>query len=89
MQKRIFNKLVDERFEKIANLDREVKRDHLIYRYKGDTSDLKFNEFDSGVDVINKIRDGKEDLTNVKNNQHFFKIHLGEIKRVLKNQMNK
>ena len=28
----IFNKLVDARVEKILNLDREVKRDNLIYR---------------------------------------------------------
>ena len=69
----MFNKLVDEGFEKIANLDREVKRDHLIYSYKGDTSALKFNEFDSGVDIINKIRDGREDLTNVKHSNIILK----------------
>ena len=80
MQKRIFNKLVDERFERIANLDREVKRDDLLYRYKGDTSDLKYNKFYSGVNIINKIRDGKEDLTNVKNNQYYFKRLLADVK---------
>ena len=79
IKKKIFNKLIDDRIEKITNLDSKVKRDDLIYRYKGDTSDLKFNEFYGGVDIINKIRDGKEDLSDIKNNQHYFKALLGEV----------
>ena len=71
---------MDERFEKINNLDGEVERDDLIYRYKGDTSDLKFNEFDTGVDIINNIRDGKQDLSDVKNNQYYFKRLLTDAK---------
>ena len=58
--------------ENITNVDSEGKRDDLIYRYNGDTSDLKFNEFDAGVDIINNTRDGKEDLSDVKNNQYYF-----------------
>ena len=87
--KKIFNKLVDDRIEKIINLDSKVKRDDLIYRYKGDISDLKFNEFDGGVDIINKIRDGKEELSDIKNIQHYFKALLGQVKKVLKNKKNK
>ena len=34
-QKEIFNKLIDERLEKITDLDERVNRDDLIYRYKG------------------------------------------------------
>ena len=34
-QKEIFNKLVDERIEKITDLDEKVNRNDLIYRYKG------------------------------------------------------
>ena len=67
--------------KKITNIDSEVKRNDLLYRYKGDTSDLKFNKFDGGVDIINKIRDGKEELRDIKNNQHYFKALLGEVKR--------
>ena len=36
MQKEIFNKLVDERLEKITDIDKNVKSDDLIYRYKVD-----------------------------------------------------
>ena len=43
-QKEIFNELVDERLEKITDLDKKVNSDDLIYRYKGNTADVKFNE---------------------------------------------
>ena len=65
-QKEIFNKLEDERVEKINDLDKKINRDDLIYRYKGNVADTKFNEFDNALDIINKIRDGRKDLTNVK-----------------------
>ena len=61
-QNQIFNKLVDERLEKITDLDRNVNSDDLICRYKGNTADVKFNEFDNAPDIIDKIRDGKIDI---------------------------
>ena len=78
-QKEMFNKLVDERLEKINNLDERVNRNDLIYRYKGKLADTKFDRFDNALDIINKIRDGKKDLAEVKNNQE--DLYLGEIKR--------
>ena len=65
-QKEIFNKLIDERLEKITDLDKRVNRDDLIYRYKGKLADTKFDEFDNALGIINKIRDGKKDLAKVK-----------------------
>ena len=53
----------------------------MIYRYKGNTADAKLNEFDNALDIIDKIRDGKIDLANVKNNQEKFKYYLAEIKK--------
>ena len=73
-QKEIFNELVDERLEKVNSND-------LIYRYKGNTANAKFGEFDNALDIINKIRDGKIDLADVKNNLQKFKSYLGEIKK--------
>ena len=64
-QKEIFNELVDERREKITDLDKKVNSDDLIYRYKGNTADVKFNEFDNALDIIDKIQDGKKDLADV------------------------
>ena len=45
-QKEIFNELVDERNKIISDLDKKVNRDDLIYRYKGNTSDLSFKGFE-------------------------------------------
>ena len=59
----------------------KVNRDDLIYRYKGKVADKKFNEFDSALDIINTIQDGKKGLADVKNNQQDFKLYLGEIKK--------
>ena len=55
-QKEIFNELVDERLEKITDLDKKVNSNDLIYRYKGNTPDLSFDEFDNAFDIIDKIR---------------------------------
>ena len=77
-KKKIFNKLVDERLEKITDLGKKVNRDDLINRYKGKLTDTKF---DNALGIINKIRDGKKDLAKVKNNQQDFKLSLGEIKK--------
>ena len=54
-QKKIFNELVDERLKKITDLDERVKSENLIYRYKGNTADSKFDEFDNALGIINKI----------------------------------
>ena len=42
-QKELFNKLIDERLEKIIDLDEKVNRDDLIYKYKGRLADTKFD----------------------------------------------
>ena len=88
-QKKIFNELVDERREKIVDLVEKVNSDDLIYRYKGNTPDLNFNEFDNALDIIEKIRDVKIDLADVKNNQEKFRSYLGEIKKGRKSKAQK
>ena len=84
-KKEIFNELVDQRLEKITALDKKVNGDDLIYRYKGNIADVNFNQFDNALDIIDKIRDGKIDLADVKNNQEKFKSYLREIKKEIKN----
>ena len=54
-QKEIFNKLVDQRLEKMTNLDKRVNSKNLIYRYKGNANNVKFDEFDNALNIINKI----------------------------------
>ena len=88
-QKEIFNKHVDKRREKLTNLDKKVNLDDLIYRYKGNTADLKFDKFDNALNIINKIQNGEMSLADVKNNQEKFKSYLGEIKKGNKKHRSK
>ena len=67
-QKEILNELVDERLEKITDLNKKVNSDDLIYRYKGNTVDAKFNKFDNVINIINKIQKSEIRLADVKNN---------------------
>ena len=68
---------------------KNVNSDDLIYRYKGNTPDLDFDEFDNAFDIIDKIRDGKINLSDVKNNPEKFKFYLGNIKKGNKKHRSK
>ena len=61
----------------------------MIYRYKGNIADVKFDECDNAFDIIDKIWDGKIHLTDVKNNQEKFKSYFGEIKKGNKKHRSK
>ena len=50
---------------------------------------MNFNEFDNALDILNKIRDGKKDLADVKSNQQKFKSFLGKIKKGNKSKEQK
>ena len=65
---------MDERLEKITDLDKKVNSDDLIYRYRGNAADVKFDEFDNALNFINKIQNGEIRLADVKNNQEKFKL---------------
>ena len=84
-QKEIFNELVDERPNKIIDLDEKVNSDDLTYRYKGNTADADFDEFDNALDITDKIQNGKINLADVKNNQEKFKSYHRETKKETKN----
>ena len=68
-QKEIFKELVDERREKIIDLVKKVNSDDLIYRYRGNTADVKFDEFDNALNIKTKIQNGDIRLADVKNNK--------------------
>ena len=60
---------------------RKVNSDNLIYRYRGNTANVKFDEFDNAFNIINKKQNGDIMLAYVKYNQEKFKSYLGEIKK--------
>ena len=82
-QKEIYNELTEEEKTKIENLDKSVDRakDKLIYQYKGNTSDVNFNEYIGAIDLINKIKDGDVSFKKAVNNQYELKSKLEEIKK--------
>ena len=84
-QKELYNELTKEMTE-IKNLDNSVDRDKdkLIYRYKGNTSDVDFREYYGAIDFINKIEDGYISLKQA------IKIKIRRIKkRKPKKEVNK
>ena len=52
--------------KKITDLGKKVDSDDLIYRYKGNTSDVKFDKFDNALNIINKIQNGEINVVDVK-----------------------
>ena len=49
--KEIYNKLTKESFEKINNLDKNVDTNKLVFKYKGNTADADFSEFDNALSL--------------------------------------
>ena len=39
---------------------KKVNRNDLIYKYKGNTTDAKFDKFDNALDIIDKIEKNDE-----------------------------
>ena len=52
-----------------------------MYRYKGKNPDERFDKYDNALDLINKKENGEIKLSEAKNNQIIFKLHLGEVKK--------
>ena len=65
-EKEIYNKLTEEGFDKINNLDKMVDTNRLEFIYKGNTADEDFSKFDNALDLINEIRDGEISLNEAK-----------------------
>ena len=82
-QKESCNELTEEKKTEAKNLDDSVdrNRDKLIYKCKGNTSDVDFSKYYGAIDLINKMKDGDISLKQVINNQHDLKLKLGEVKK--------
>ena len=82
----MFNKFADKRLDEKTKLDEKVNLDNLIYRYKGKTTDAKF---DNAFNLLDKIRNGKTTLADVKSDKIQFKSDLGKIKKRHKKQIKR
>ena len=54
-RKEILNELADKRLDEITELNEKINSDYLIYRYKGNTYDAKFGQFDNASSHLDKI----------------------------------
>ena len=81
LKKEIYNKLTEESFEKVNNLDKKVGIEKLLFEYKGNTPDEDFIKFDNALDLISKIRDGEISLSEAKDELEKLKSSMGEIKK--------
>ena len=88
-EKEIYNKLTEESFEKINNLDKKVDTNKLLFKYKGNTPDEDFSKFNNALNLINKIRDGEISFSEAKDEQTKLISDIGEIKRVQKETLIK
>ena len=82
-QKEIYNELTEKKKTEVKKIDKSVDRDRdkLIYKYKGNTSDINFVEYVGAIDLINKIKDGDISLKEAIKDQYELKLKLGEIKK--------
>ena len=78
MQKKDLRKLLSYKLQK------KVNPDNVIYRNKGSTADVKFNEFGNALNLLDKTKEDKINLADEKNYQIGFESNLGKIKKEAK-----
>ena len=83
-EKEIYDKLTEESFGKINNLEKRVDTNKLVLKYKSNATDEDFSKFDNAFDLIHKIRDGEISLNEAKDEQAKLKSKMGQIKKVQK-----
>ena len=62
--------MTEQKKDEIEKLDKTVNRKELLYKYKGNTSDVDFSEYYGAIDLINKIKNGEVSLRKAVNDQY-------------------
>ena len=88
-QKEIYNELTEEKKTEIKNLDNRLDRRKLLYKHKGNTSEVNFGKYFGAIVLINKIKDGDISLKQAINDQNGFKSYLREVKKGNPNRKSK
>ena len=58
-----------------------VNRKGLFYKYRGNTADVDFSNFNGAINTINKIASGDISLSKAIDNQYKLNSELGEVKK--------
>ena len=81
INKKIFNKFVEEKSYKFQNLKEKTNHENLIYNYKTEGKSLKdFSDYQNPIDLFANLRNGNVNPREVLKNQNDFKSDLSEIK---------
>lgn len=70
-----------EWFDEIIELTDEINLDDLIYYFRKESSRERFDEFENGINLFEKIKSGDEKLEEAKKYKKVFKSTLKEIAR--------
>ena len=82
--------MTKEKKENVTDkLDKTVNGKELLYRYKGNTSDVNFSEYHSANDLIDKIKNRDVSLKKAVSDQYELRSKLGEIKKGNPNKKSK
>ena len=68
-------------FDEIIELTDEINLDDLIYYFRKESSRKRFDEFENGINLFEKIKSGDEKLEEAKKYKKVFKSTLKEIAR--------
>ena len=81
INKKIFNKFVEEKSHKFQNLKEKINHENLIYNYKTEGKSPKdFSDYQNPIDVFINLRNGNVNPREVLKNQNDFKSDLSKIK---------
>ena len=64
--KKIFDKLVKERFDEIKELTDEINQNYLVYFFKWYPARKRFDDFNNGIEIFRKIQSGEITLEEAK-----------------------
>ena len=81
INKKIFNKFVEEKSYEFQNLKEKINHENLIYNYKTEgKSPKEFSDYQNLIDLFITLRNGNVNPREVLKNQNYFKSDLSEIK---------
>ena len=76
--KKIFDRVVKERFGEIKELTYEIDHEDVIYYLKNNIN-KNFNDFDDGIELVKKIQSGEMKLEDAKELQNIFKYDQNDL----------
>ena len=77
--KEIYNKILEERMDKILEMSKEIDYNNLVYYFKGPTHPINFAIFGGPMYTYGQLKNGHISLQQVEKQQKDFKKELNEI----------